>query len=88
VAADGRLRVSPIVPACRPHKYQKRPTRVAKETYYMRTFESLPALHQAPWRNPDDGHLGVCCGLCLPDIFGDAHVDACDRDPRLRESRV
>ena len=32
MAADGRLRVSPIVPACRPHKYQKRPTRGAKET--------------------------------------------------------
>jgi hypothetical protein len=32
-----------IVADCRPHKCQKRTTREAKETYYMRTFESLPA---------------------------------------------
>ena len=34
--------------ACRPHKCQKRPTRGAKETYYMRTFESLPAQPAPP----------------------------------------
>jgi hypothetical protein len=47
----------------RPNKCQKRPTLGAKETYYMRTFEILPAtctqfpvtvetLTKSPWFGP------------------------------------
>jgi hypothetical protein len=37
----------------RPHKCQRRPTKGAKETYYMRTFESAP-----PQACPPSGYRG------------------------------
>ena len=38
---------------CRPKKCQKRPTIGAKETYYIRTLESLPAVAPAAVAAPD-----------------------------------
>ena len=40
----------------RPNKCQKRPTTEAKETYYVRTFESLPRLKPM--------HAGESAGSC------------------------